>query len=121
LPGSSIRRSSAAQSRSSSSPTPRPRAETYDGILDRYGELLDALNNVFLGIFVAELLLRIASYGSRPQRFFREAGTSSISSSSALPPFPASARAPRCCASRGSSASSASCGFCRISACSYSL
>jgi voltage-gated sodium channel len=33
--------------------------------------LLDTLNDAFLGFFVAELALRIASYGRRPHDFFR--------------------------------------------------
>jgi voltage-gated sodium channel len=45
--------------------------QTYPGIVDRYGDTLDLLNAVFLGIFVVELALRIASYGRRPQGFFR--------------------------------------------------
>jgi voltage-gated sodium channel len=45
--------------------------QTYPGIVDRYGPTLDILNGVFLAVFVVELLLRIASYGRRPQDFFR--------------------------------------------------
>ena len=45
--------------------------QTYPGIVDRYGWTLDVLNGVFLAVFVAELTLRIASYGRRPQDFFR--------------------------------------------------
>ena len=45
--------------------------QTYDGIVREHGALLDLLNEIFLAIFVAELLLRIASYGRRPQDFFR--------------------------------------------------
>lgn len=46
--------------------------ETYDGLNDEYGGLLSALNDACLGIFVAEITIRIAAYGSRPQDFFRE-------------------------------------------------
>jgi voltage-gated sodium channel len=45
--------------------------QTYDGIVERYGDLLDVLNGVFLGFFVVELALRISAYGRRPQDFFR--------------------------------------------------
>jgi voltage-gated sodium channel len=45
--------------------------QTYQGVVDRYGDTLDLLNGLFLGIFVVELALRIASYGRRPQDFFR--------------------------------------------------
>jgi len=36
------------------------------------GDALDLLDSAFLGIFVAELVIRIAAYGRRPQDFFRE-------------------------------------------------
>ena len=45
--------------------------ETYDSIERDAGGTLEVLNDVFLGIFVVELLLRFASYGRRPQDFFR--------------------------------------------------
>jgi voltage-gated sodium channel len=45
--------------------------QTYSDLTARHGDTLDLLNEVFLGIFVVELLLRIASYGRRPQDFFR--------------------------------------------------
>jgi voltage-gated sodium channel len=45
--------------------------QTYPGVVADYGDTLNLLNDVFLGVFVVELLLRIASYGSRPQDFFR--------------------------------------------------
>ena len=45
--------------------------QTYDGVVDRWGGLLDLVNAVCLGIFVAELLIRIASYWPRPWLFFR--------------------------------------------------
>jgi voltage-gated sodium channel len=46
--------------------------QTYPGVVADYGDTLNLLNDVFLGIFVVELLLRIASYGSRPLDFFRD-------------------------------------------------
>ncbi len=46
-------------------------AETYSGLVERYGGVLEALDAIFLGVFVVELTIRIASYGRRPQDFFR--------------------------------------------------
>jgi voltage-gated sodium channel len=46
--------------------------ETYDGISDEYGDVLAILNDACLGIFVVEVAIRIASYGRRPQDFFKE-------------------------------------------------
>jgi voltage-gated sodium channel len=45
--------------------------ETYDAVVRRYGDLLHTLNNVFLGIFLVELAIRLTAFGSRPARFFR--------------------------------------------------
>ena len=45
--------------------------ETYDGIERDVGESLGLLNDVFLGIFVVELVIRVLAYGKRPQDFFR--------------------------------------------------
>src|SRR5215208_2353633 len=45
--------------------------ETYEEVDDRYGDLLFALNEVFLGIFTIEIVIRIAAYGRRPGGFFR--------------------------------------------------
>ena len=45
--------------------------ETYDGIADRFGDALGVVNDVCLGIFVVELVLRIGAYGRRPWDFFR--------------------------------------------------
>ena len=45
--------------------------ETYDGIYDRYGSTLELFNEIFLGIFVVEVLLRISSYGLKPWNYFR--------------------------------------------------
>ena len=46
--------------------------QTYPEIAADYGDTLNLLNDVFLGIFVVELLLRIASYLPQPIRFFRD-------------------------------------------------
>jgi voltage-gated sodium channel len=45
--------------------------ETYDAVVAEYGVLLKALNDVFLGIFVVELAIRLTAFGNRPDRFFR--------------------------------------------------
>jgi voltage-gated sodium channel len=45
--------------------------ETYEGIVRDAGGLLNALNDVFLGIFVVELCIRLIGFGSRPQDFFK--------------------------------------------------
>jgi voltage-gated sodium channel len=45
--------------------------ETYDGVVRDTGELLPTLNDVFLGIFVVELAIRLVAFGSRPGGFFR--------------------------------------------------
>ena len=45
--------------------------ETYGSIVDRYGDTLYLLNEIFLGIFIVEILLRIGAYGSRPWNYFR--------------------------------------------------
>jgi voltage-gated sodium channel len=45
--------------------------ETYDSIEREHGDLLRTLNDVFLGLFTIELAIRIAAFGSRPQRFFQ--------------------------------------------------
>jgi voltage-gated sodium channel len=46
-------------------------AETYDGVEERYGDLLHVLNGVFLGAFVVELAIRITACWPRPAEFFR--------------------------------------------------
>ena len=46
--------------------------ETYDGIKADFGGTLSVLNDACLGIFVVEVIIRIASYGRRPQDFFKE-------------------------------------------------
>jgi voltage-gated sodium channel len=45
--------------------------ETYRGLEEDVGGLLGTLNDVFLAVFVGELAIRIAAYGSRPQDFFK--------------------------------------------------
>jgi voltage-gated sodium channel len=45
--------------------------ETYDSIDDEYGGVLRTLNDVFLGMFTVEVLIRIAAHGRRPLDFFR--------------------------------------------------
>ena len=45
--------------------------QTYPDVVAEHGDTLNLLNGIFLGIFVVELLLRIGSYGRRPQAFFR--------------------------------------------------
>jgi voltage-gated sodium channel len=45
--------------------------QTYEEIENRHGDTLNLLNDIFLAIFVVELVLRMAAYGRRPQDFFR--------------------------------------------------
>ena len=45
--------------------------ETYPAVVREAGGLLSTLNDVFLAIFVVELAIRLISFGSRPQDFFR--------------------------------------------------
>ena len=45
--------------------------QTYEGVVREHGRFLHILNDVFLGVFVAELALRLAAYGRRPADFFR--------------------------------------------------
>jgi voltage-gated sodium channel len=45
--------------------------QTYDGVVDRWGSVLDAINAACVGIFIVELLFRISSYWPRPWNFFR--------------------------------------------------
>lgn len=45
--------------------------DTYDSIRRDAGGLLQTLNDVFLGVFVVELAIRIGAYGRRPQDFFK--------------------------------------------------
>jgi voltage-gated sodium channel len=45
--------------------------ETYDAIVSGYGDVLRTLNDIFLGIFVVELAIRLTAFGSRPGNFFK--------------------------------------------------
>jgi voltage-gated sodium channel len=45
--------------------------QTYPNVDADYGHTLHVLNDVFLGVFVVELLIRIAAFGKRPQDFFK--------------------------------------------------
>ncbi len=45
--------------------------QTYEGVVDRWGDWLFVINGVCLGIFVVELVIRMASYWPRPLAFFR--------------------------------------------------
>lgn len=45
--------------------------ETYPGVVRDAGGLLSTLNDVFLGVFVVELAIRLTAFGSRPGNFFR--------------------------------------------------
>lgn len=46
--------------------------ETYTGINDEIGGLLNFFDGFFLGVFCVEIGLRVAAYGRRPWDFFRE-------------------------------------------------
>lgn len=45
--------------------------QTYGGVVDRWGSVLDAINGICLAIFLVELVTRMASYWPRPLAFFR--------------------------------------------------
>jgi voltage-gated sodium channel len=45
--------------------------ETYPEVMAEHGTTLVRLNSLFFVVFVVELVLRLASYGRRPQDFFR--------------------------------------------------
>ncbi|MBA3433342.1 MAG: ion transporter [Actinobacteria bacterium] len=45
--------------------------QTYEGVEDRWGRLLDGLNAACLAVFLVELGVRIASYWPRPWLYFR--------------------------------------------------
>ena len=45
--------------------------ETFPAVMESYSDLLVTINSVLYGIFVVELVLRIASYGRRPWDFFK--------------------------------------------------
>ncbi len=44
--------------------------ETYPSAVERHGPLLRALDLLILGLFTAELVVRIGAHGARPWRFF---------------------------------------------------
>jgi len=46
--------------------------DTYDSIATEWGDTLLLLNEIFLGIFIIEILIRIAAYGNRPQDYFKQ-------------------------------------------------
>lgn len=45
--------------------------ETYPGVTDRYGAGLELANEIFLGIFIVEILLRFGAYATHPLDFFK--------------------------------------------------
>jgi voltage-gated sodium channel len=45
--------------------------DTYESIHREWGDTLFILNEVFLGIYIVEILIRIAAHGNRPQDYFR--------------------------------------------------
>jgi voltage-gated sodium channel len=45
--------------------------ETYPSVVRDAGGVLHTLNDVFLGVFVVELVIRLTAFGSRPAGFFR--------------------------------------------------
>jgi len=45
--------------------------ETYPSLEAEWGPAFERLNRAFLGIFVVELVVRLAAYGRQPWRFFR--------------------------------------------------
>jgi voltage-gated sodium channel len=47
--------------------------QTYEGVAERWGALLDGINAACVTVFVVELLTRISSYWPRPWEFFRNA------------------------------------------------
>jgi len=46
--------------------------DTYDSVDERWGDTLFLLNEIFLGIFIVEILIRLSAYGSRPQDYFKD-------------------------------------------------
>jgi voltage-gated sodium channel len=44
--------------------------ETYPELVARYGNILHALHRLILGVFVVEILLRLAAEGRKPWRYF---------------------------------------------------
>jgi voltage-gated sodium channel len=45
--------------------------DTYESIHEEWGDTLFILNEVFLGIYIVEILIRIAAHGTRPQDYFK--------------------------------------------------
>jgi voltage-gated sodium channel len=45
--------------------------ETYDGVDAKIGDQLHLANEVILGVFVVELLIRLTAHADHPRRFFR--------------------------------------------------
>jgi voltage-gated sodium channel len=45
--------------------------DTYESVHDRWGDTLFILNEAFLGIYIVEILIRIAAHGKRPQDYFK--------------------------------------------------
>jgi voltage-gated sodium channel len=45
--------------------------ETYPAVNDRYGAGLELANEIFLGIFIVEILLRFGAYATHPLDFFK--------------------------------------------------
>lgn len=46
-------------------------AATYPSIVRRYGDALDTIDAMLLGVFVIEIVLRILAHGRQPQNFLR--------------------------------------------------
>jgi hypothetical protein len=91
--------------------------ETYDGVVRRYGDVLHTLNNVFLGIFLVELAIRLTAFGKRPAEFFHSGWNVSTSSSSSRRSHRGCARTRRSCGSLAWAASCGSCACCPTCAC----
>ena len=45
---------------------------TYDSLEQDWGDTLFLLNEICLGIFIVEILIRITAYGKRPQQYFTD-------------------------------------------------
>jgi voltage-gated sodium channel len=45
--------------------------DTYESIHREWGDTLFIINEVFLGIYIVEILIRIAAHGTRPQDYFK--------------------------------------------------
>ena len=45
--------------------------QTFPRVEREYGDLLSTLDDVFLAFFCVEIVLRVAAFGARPDRFFR--------------------------------------------------